>query len=314
MANFISGERREGDVQLSTKKGLLTVNETYNYFVQTDNKWVDRFNVLTTPGLPIPGVTISPSNLGVCKSMNAERMENQPLIWKVTATFSSEIEDNSGGGSPGTDPEAWVPVRETHLEPYEEVMLVDKDNKKFVNGAGLPYEAGIPTPKDNIRWDFFQFESPLVTDEIVSTRNNKLNDAAFKGKAKHTLLLKVRRSTLGWYYGKRRRLTEYSLTWKEDNWHTKLANWGDTFMKGGKVYPYIYKSDKNTVVKGPLGVGDYDVDTPMDAIGGEPSGGTESETVDGVLTWYALEPLQGTMYFIEFKQYDDLNFSSFLRI
>lgn len=322
MSTFISGERRAGDVRLTTKKGQLIVEETYHYFVTSTDKLATRLDILQTVGLPVPNsITngISPSGLGLCTGTNCERVEDNPYLWEVTANFSSNVEDNSGSnGNPNSDPTTWVPIRETILEPYEEVLIKDKDDKPFMNGARVPYANAPATPKDNIRWDFFQFEPDSVTDETIADRNNTLNSLAYKGRAKHTLLLKIRRSIIGTYYGASRRLTEYSLVWKKSNWHDKTANYGDSFLYNGKRYAYRHKEDPDTIIPGPLGTQDYTITDTMDARGGLPTGdgtaGTAGaiEEVGGDV--FAKHPTQDQLYFIERRVFDDLAFADFLRI
>jgi hypothetical protein len=320
MTVTLTGERKAGSVNLSTKKGQLMINETYHYFANSDNPADDRADVLAASGLPIPYVSVSPSGLGICISTDCERHPSRASFWEITAKFSTDVEITSGG-TPGSDPLTWVPLRETYLEPYEEALLKDKDGKPYVNGAGLPYESTTMAPRDAIRWEFFQFEDPAtVTDEAIADRNNTTNNATYKGRAKDTLLLKVRRSVVGFYYGVSLRLSEYSLTWKDTNWHDKLANYGETFRYDGKVYPYRYKSDPDTIVKGPLGIKDYLITDTMDVRGGLPTG-TNADTpytttaveIDGDNV-FARPTSEPRLYFIERRKFNTLNFASILRI
>lgn len=313
-------EGREGDVTLGYQNKQLVVNETYNYQIRvavsggTTYLDVDRADILNTVGLPIPRLTTSPSGMGTCTGTTATRDTKNVSIWNVKATFSSSVEDNSQDSNPTTDPTTWVPLRETYLEPFETVLFKSTNNKPLVNGAAVPFANAPSVPKDNIRWDFAQFESVSVTDENIADRNNKLNNASYKGRAKHTLLLKIRSSVVGRYYGSLRRLTEYSLVWNPENWHRKFANVGNSFrVKEGadyKVYPYIYQKNKDVIHVGPLGSDNYLYDDDLDDAAGLPTGGTE--TADG--TKYAKEPATPTLFYIERQVFEDTDFSAFLRI
>lgn len=331
----LSNEKRQGKVTLGTKSGMLTANETYFYYIKSDTKDVTRLQVLQTVGLPIPGKTVSPSGLGVCKSLDADRSDKNPLIWWVTAMFSSDI-DKADFNELDTDPEEWVPEYETFLEPAEETLLRDRDNKPFINGAGIPYSESIVAPYDNLRWDFFQLESPLITDEQIADRNNTTNRIAFRNRLPHTCLLKVRKSVVGFYYGSRRRLVEYSITWDRNNWHVKQPNLGDRFLFKGTMYPYAFHSAPAQIIEaGMLGCKDYLFGDQLDERAGLPTGWCEpipqyNKDYIGVVDIqggiaYAVPPVKynrrtkewlpiNKTFYIERRRFDSLDFNSFLRI
>jgi hypothetical protein len=318
MAHVLSAPIPVTGVSLTIKKGMLVAEEQFEYWLTADSDTPSHASLLSTSGYPIPNSTVS--EFGICTASNLKREKGNRRLYKVTATFSNEVEDSSGG-SHTTNPETWVPRRETHLEPYQEVEFKDKDGKAYTNGARVPFGSAPAVDKDNIRWDFFQFEPISVTDEIVADRNNTINSVAgYKGRGKHTLLLKVRRSVVGTYYGVLRRLTEYSLIWKESNWHEKLANVGNSFRKDGTVWPYRYRvlnadgsfnaTESQVIHTGPLGSADVPYNTAFTDADGEPSGGTV--TVNGQV--YALQPPDNTLYFIERRRFNEADFASFLRI
>lgn len=343
MVNVLSAERREGGVELATNGGRLVVNEIEHRWIKTSDKNATRASIIATSGLPQPLITVSASGLGICKNVSAERSPENPTLWNVTITYSSEV-TSDGSGVPGSDPTAWVPRRETFLEPFEEVQLRDLDGVPYVNGAGVPFATAPSVPKDNIRWDFYQLEPLTVTDEHIAERNNSTNLTNFLNYIPHTLLLKVRKSIVGTYYGVDLRLSEYSLIFKESNWMEKIGNWGNTFKYNGNIYPYKYRSDKEPrpIHYGPLGNKDYPWGTTMDARGGEPTGGNGAggpgdavEVADG--TVYAkpstmlvtlpppnpnaafAAPVTVTLncprlYFLERRRFRTLNFNSILRV
>lgn len=317
MAHVLSAPVSVTNVSLTMKKGMLVAEESFEYWLTADSDTPTHTSLLSTTGYPIPNQTVS--EFGICTASNLKREKGNRRLYKVTATFSNEVEDSSGG-SHTTDPETWVPRRETHLEPYQEVEFKDKDGKAYTNGARVPFASAPAVDKDNIRWDFFQFEPISVTDDIIADRNNTINSAIYKTRPKHTLLLKVRRSVVGTYYGVLRRLTEYSIVYKASNWHEKNANVGNSFRKSGVVWPYRYRvlntdgtfnaTESQVIHTGPLGLADVPYNTAFVAADGEPSGGTV--TVNGQV--YALEPPANTLYFIERRRFDEAAFASFLRI
>lgn len=317
MPHVLSAPIAVSGVTLSIKKGFLVAQETYEFWLTTDSDSPSRASMLGTPGMPIPYSTIS--EFGICISTDMKQQKENRRLWKVTCVFNSDI-DESSGAKHATDPETWIPLRETFLEPYQEVEFVDKDGKAYTNGAKVPFASAPPVDKDNIRWDFFQIEPLTVTDDMIADRNNTINSAIYKTRPKHTLLLKIRRSVIGIYYGIRRRLTEYSIIYKASNWHEKMANVGNSFVKDGVVWPYRYEvknadgsfnaTESQVIHTGPLGLADVPYDTDFVAADGEPSGGV----VQVGQQWYAKEPPPNTLYFIERRRFDEANFASFLRI
>lgn len=291
---------------------MLLVEETYYYQIKAHDKNQTRLQILQTPGLPIPYVNMSPTGMGICTGVRPVRNEGNPTIWDVTVTYSSDVNDGGSGGNPTSPPQTWIPVRETFLEPYQETLMksVDSSPKRFTTGAGQTLSSLPSIEKYLIRWDFFQFDPITVTDEIISIINNTINNAPYLGKAKHTLKLTVRKSVVGFFFGFPLRLTEYSLTWKADNWHYRYANHGSGYKDGdGDLMPYIHFKDKHNVVQlGPLGSRDVLYNQDFIAADGLPSGGiaaTENK---------ALAAAPGTMYYIERQIYNELNFSTYLRI
>jgi hypothetical protein len=320
----LTGEKRKGDVKLKMKSGVLHVECTYHYKILS-SPTETRLDILYTNGLPIPYQTLEPEGLGVCIAVDATREENSAYAWDVTATFSSDVEDSSGQNYTGTgdQPDQWIPVREMFLEPYHEVTIKDINGKPYTNGAQTPFAQGPQIHKDNIRYDFWQFEPASTHDSVIAARNNTINEVPYMGQEKHTLKLSIRRSVVGIYYGRSLRLVEYSITYNEDNWHDKLANYGQSFMYLGKRYPYRYETEKTVVVNGPLGRKDYAFDEDYDVSAGEPTGRGNTAFGDRVVagkdpdtgedTFFAVEAPEPTLYFVERQIYRELDFDTFLR-
>lgn len=322
----IGPEQRKGNIRVAYKKGTQVVEETYHYLVSTSEP-ATREEIVASVGFPSPGLTVSPSGLGRCTNYSLVRKENNILYWDLEVNYSNNLEEDTGGGG-GGDPKDWVPVYETFLEPYTEYIVQDLDGRPVVNGAGTPYRDGLPVEKDIIRWDFFQFEAATITDEQIADRNNTINSVTFKTRAKHTLLLKIRRSVVGFYYGFPCRMTEYSLLWKESNWHSRLPNAGQTFLYDDdmEIYTkaYRYKDKPDLVETGPLGLKNYriaDLANITDQYdfaannheAGKPTGGVDFLVSGKPDTAVALRPESPALYFIEYRNFKESNFS-FLRV
>lgn len=282
MPGTLLGEpRATGTFNIRSSGGVPIVDEQYEYFVLSDNILDSNQTIYSTAGLPTVGVSTSPSGLGVCTGKSGSRDSGNQFLWRIVCSFSTEVEERQSSYDPGTDPEVWVPIYETKFERLQEVVTVDKDGDPIANSAGQPFPGGMTVTRLIPIWEFFQLEPESVTDEVIMDRNETVNSTTFKGRAAKTLLLTVNSSVVGYYYGTRRRLTQYSIRYNKDNWRHKRLDVGEAYLDSGSLKPYL--------VEGRLVMG------PLDGAGAKVTPGSPPEI-------------------LEFDRYTELDFSSFLRI
>jgi len=224
-----NSEKREGEGRLNTRDGTPVIEETYHYLVKADYAGQARLDILLTTGLPVPGVTIR--GYTICKGVAATRRPDAVLYWDITANFSSEVKEGSDGHDPSSsDPNTWVPVYETKWEPIQEVVAKDLSGVAIANSVGQPFETGLTITRKIPMWEFYQFEPVSVTDETIIDRHDTINSGVFKGRDPETLLLSVLSSVVGFYYGQRRRLTQYQLKYNVKKWTHKRLDVGTKFL------------------------------------------------------------------------------------
>jgi hypothetical protein len=278
--------KREGECRVRSQKGVPILEETYSYLVVATSKEEPYVQVLDTPGLPLVGSTVSPSGFGICQTKNATRSTENPLYWTVKCDFSSDVEERTGGNqnNPYTSPTAWIPVYETKFERVQELVNKDLDDTPVVNSVNQPFPEAITVTRKIPMWEFFQFEAATVTDEQVIDRSETVNVSSFRGRAAGTLLLTVLSSVIGFYYGTRLRLTQYSIRYNKKGWQHQRLDVGTVYLDGGILKPY------------------FDNDTDQNIILGNLNGG-------GAKAAAGAEPA-----ILEFKIYEEIDFNSFLRI
>jgi hypothetical protein len=282
MATTLLGEpRATGTFNIRSAGGVPIVDEQYEYFVLSDNITDSNQTIYSTAGLPTVGVSTSPSGLGICTSKSGSRDSGNQFLWRIVCSFSTEVEERQSSYDPGTDPEVWVPIYETKFERLQEVVTVDKDGDAIANSAGQPFPGGMTVTRLIPIWEFFQLEPESVTDEQIMDRNETVNSGTFKGRAAKTLLLTVNSSVVGYYYGQRRRLTQYALRYNKDNWQHKRLDVGEAYKDGSALKPYLVEG---RLVMGPLN-------------------GSGAKTTAG-------DP----PFILKFDRYTAVDFSSFLRI
>jgi hypothetical protein len=258
------------------------------------SKTEDYLDVLSTAGLPIVGVTTEPTGYAVCTSKNAVRRAENPLYWDVTCDFSSEVDDRSGSsGGPGSaevgnNPELWVPIYETKYWQYTEPVIKTTNGTLIANSAGEQFPTTTLVTKFLPMWEFFQIEPASLTDETILDRCDVINSTIFKGREPKTLLCTVLSSVIGRYYGSLRRLTQYQLKYKPDEWTLKKPDVGTRYysIEQNKNVDYtIDEAGNGTIINGPL-----------DGAGGKANNGL------------------GPAEILEFDIYTEVSFSTFLRI
>lgn len=254
MANLtLRGEKREGDFRLSSKAGIPVVEETYSYIVESDDEYVDRDEVSRFEELPRVNVTRATSGITICKTKRSERRPGNTKFWDVTCEFSSEVDERSEEQDPETDPNEWIVVYETKFERLQEVVTKDINGTPICNSAGQPFQSGLTLSRFIPCWEFYQFEPATVTDEQIIARNETINEAEFKGRAAETLLLTIMSSVIGYYYGQRRRLTQYSLKYNKRGWQHKRLDAGTQYLNPSAPPRYKpYLDDEGNLMVGPL--------------------------------------------------------------
>ena len=245
-----SSTKREGATSLRSSGGIPLLDETYVFIVKATAKDEPYLDVLATSGLPIPGVSLSPSGYGICRSLSGDRWQDNPYYWNITAEYSSEVEENQNSQDPRTDPQVWVPIYETKFERLQEISTTDVDGDSIANSAGAPFETGVTLSRFIPIWEFFQFEPATVSDEQIIERNECVNEDVFKLRPAKSLLLTIVSSTVGFYYGRKVRFTRYQCRYNKKKWTHKRLDVGTTYKSGSDLLPYTDKY--NNVILGAL--------------------------------------------------------------
>jgi hypothetical protein len=282
----LQGRKRSGQTRLSTSNGIPSYEETYDYVVVANSAAESYASLRSTPGLPVVGVSLS--GIAVCRSLSGSQRENS-LVWDFSAEFSSEVTENEDSND---DPNAWVPVYETKFERIVEPALEDVNGDPFTNSADQPYPNNLMIPRFLPIWTFSQFEPATVSDEDIVDRNETVNDGVFRGRAAKTLLMTVESSQLGFFYGARRRFTQYSLKYNSKTWAVKVLDKGTAYKQGGVSKAFAVQSPNS---------GPVVIEGGLDG-SGLPAGG-----------FNGVHPVNGTPATLTFDIYQPIDFSSFLR-
>lgn len=296
MASEIVGEKREGSATVTKGEGFnLKFKETYKFLVVTDSTSVTREEVLLdTPGLPIVGLTSISNNL-VCTSKSAERNATHPLYWDVTAEFESEEEQQKQDeNNPSDNPATWLPIfKVDSFETKERVIFTDFATpvKRICNSAGQPFDQPLTKKLTFCVVSFTQFEDGGVDIQTIMDRNMKINDARFyfgnsaAGAAAKTLLCQVTSAELGYYNRYRCWRVGYKITYDPSTHNEKILDVGTSYVDGGVLKPYMDEQNQFRIVGF------------LDGSGGKLARNSATNAVTR-----------------DFQTYDDIDFSSFIRV
>ena len=241
MAITLLGQKRNGSASVRKNGKRLVYEESYSYIVQTDDINTSRYSVLSSNAVPKVNVTIGGGGFSVCNSVEANRREENPLVWDVEATFSSDIEEDTSGANENEsgDPTAWTPVAELGFETFTEISFTDASDNPFDNSANYVFPNGIPLTRTLIKYEFEQFEPITTTIDTIADRNETVNSGTFNGRSAKTLRLQVRKASIGYYYGFRVWRIAYALTYKPDTWQFKVADVGPWYLDGSDRKDFV---------------------------------------------------------------------------
>ena len=254
MAITLIGQKRTGGASVRKNGKRLVYEENYEYLVRTDSVTTTRYAVLASSATPKVNVTVGGGGFTVCTGVDCDRDDDNPTLWHVKATFSSDIQEDTSGANENEsgDPTVWTPIAELGFETFTEVSFVDANDAPFDNSAGIPFASGIPLVRTLTRYDFEQFEPITTTVDTIADRNEKVNSGTFKGRAAKTLRLQVRSAAIGYYYGYRVWRVSYSLVYKPDTWVFKVLDVGNTYLDGAQLLPYLDDATPGNRIFGPL--------------------------------------------------------------
>jgi hypothetical protein len=129
----------------------------------------------------------------------------------------------------------------------QEVLTKDQSGDTIANSAGVPFEVGLTVTRRIPVWEFYQFESSAITDEQILERSETVNSGTFRGRAAKSLLCVVLSSSIGFFYGQKRRLTHYQLKYNRKIWTHKRLDVGTTYKSGSDLLAYT-DSDGNVIL------------------------------------------------------------------
>lgn len=239
MSTFLKGEMRGRRARLERTNDGWTFNETRRYVVISNDVRESPVAVVGTPGIPIPGLTITSSG-AVCKSVDPEQDEKQPKVWRVNAEFSTEPinQKTDPSGTPDPNPTNWIPLYKGVIETYADVMYADRNGKRYVNSANDKFPEPLVKNSPIIVYEFTQYEPNSLTDRQIGDRNDSTNNAVFRSFDKWTLKLNIKGFERGYYFGYECVKIDYRVAYKQgvqDN-AGEWTGWKDIPLDMGYSY------------------------------------------------------------------------------
>jgi hypothetical protein len=191
MSTTLRGREAGRTVGLTAGDGRVTISPRVSYVVLSDTNNESLWNVLRTPGLPIPQITTLAG--AVCTGLEAKEEKDQPKVWRVQATFEGEAtQEEPDPEEPTNDPLQWRPIWKGNSTYVERFSVLDANGKSILTPAGTFFSEPIMRLVPIVSHTFTQYEAPSLTPLQIAQRNNCVNNGTFRGYPKHQLKLLVK--------------------------------------------------------------------------------------------------------------------------
>jgi len=232
MATTLLGRERVGSATLSSNKSSFEYKETYDFLVMSDDIENEAYwDVITTPGLPL--VFVTDYNGLRCTSKSASRDSGHAGLWHVKCEFSSETVGQEPDEDP--DPTTWVPIWSGTIETYDKVLWKDSTGAAYVNYAGDQFPDPMIIKKPIVVFEFSQYESGGLSVSTIAARNDKVNDATFKGFSTRTLKVNVKAFTKGRYFNYPATKVDYVVAYDSNQWILEPYQIGYEYYEAGEI-------------------------------------------------------------------------------
>lgn len=210
-----NNEGREGRSGVRWNGKQIETFHTFHYLIDAGSKTETRENVLYSGVLPFAGITTRVDG-SVCSNVEAVRDAVNPRYWHATVEYSTQSQDqDAGSGGVSANPLTWIPRWKIDNEVVDWIEPMDSDGTPVANSANVPFDEGMPFPRNVSAFRFTQYEPDNLTEKEVGQRNGVINSKDFKGFPKYSLLLNVTGSERGKYSnGYSARKIEYLLKFR----------------------------------------------------------------------------------------------------
>jgi hypothetical protein len=248
MPSVLIGETRDNhSCTFSFQDGKINVSQSRSYRVQTDNPFISDEAVALTPGLPIPGVTLTSSG-AVCKSLQAYRDPSNAYWWNVVVQFNNDkpSQQNDPQKPDSADPTTWIPIWRYNLEYIREPdITADNETIKNTNGRPFSEQRTKETPIYVAKFSQYMpasikpFSPTFGNGANLSDFASKTNSTVYRDAAIETLLCILDAAEYGTYNGYDACRLDITVKYKPTKWiETYWAR--DTWaIQGGKLLPIL---------------------------------------------------------------------------
>jgi hypothetical protein len=213
---------------------------------------------------------VSADGFAICKSLQGQRLGENPRIWKFTAQWSSEVSETNSTETNDPNITSAIPTRKTMFDIVKRSRITDYAGQPYVNGAGHQFNPAMEVEEELSRWEFTQVEpihngvgsgvvtlnQPVavasvtsskvrppgiyqdntfalmigVTDDTINYFNGAINSHEYRWKAPYTLKQTVIESEVVWTHGKFHRISKYAIVYDPIRWLDKPINAGPFFL------------------------------------------------------------------------------------
>jgi hypothetical protein len=244
MTTTLEGEMRENrNSTFSFADGKISVSQTRSYRVVSDDKGTRDEEVAFTPGLPIPGVTITTTG-AICRSVQPYRDPKNPYWWTVVVQFNNDkpSQQNDPQKPDDPNPTTWIPIWRYTLEYVREAdVTFDGDTIKNTNGRPFAEQRTKETPILVAKFSQYMpasikpFVSSFGSGANLTDFASKINNTTYKGALSETLLCILDGAEYGTYNGYDACRLDLTVKYKSTGWYETYWARDSWAIQGGKL-------------------------------------------------------------------------------
>lgn len=158
-----------------TYSGIIDDHETVVYLVETDDKYITRYDIMAAGELPIKYQQHPENPLMTVRSVDLAQTDG-PMVWEATVEYSSVPYDQNDEDDEDTLPTAQAARIKWTTTQFTKPLTRDVDGNAIINSAGDYFDP--PIEIDTSRWSIVVEKKVASIPSYILDYANTINSSA----------------------------------------------------------------------------------------------------------------------------------------
>jgi hypothetical protein len=158
-----------------TYAGVIDDHETVVYLVETDDKYITRYDIMAAGVLPIKYQLHPENSLMTVRSVDLAQTDG-PMVWEATIEYSSVPYDQTDEDDEDTLPTQQAARIKWTTTQFTKPLTRDVDGNAIINSAGDYFDP--PIEIDTSRWSIVIEKKVAAVPSYILSYANTINEAA----------------------------------------------------------------------------------------------------------------------------------------